>query len=207
MNKYLTPLINAYTDYFGLSNHPIVWEVGSRDGDDAIEIAKRISETGATFGITVLEPNPKQAAFIKKKYPDIKVIELAASNTGGPAPFMVYEGDKGAVGSSSLDLNWKEGELPGHQIMVERERLDWLIYNEIIDVMKIDVEGHSLKVLIGLGQKISQVRAFHIETENWSGSDLAVKGFMKAHGFELVDESEEYADMPDLVYVNKLMIK
>jgi FkbM family methyltransferase len=202
MNKHLTPLINAYVDYFGLSKNPVVWEVGSRDGDDAVEIADYISEPGAKRTVVALEPNPEQAEIIRKKHPEIRVIQMAASDRNGRANFMVYEGDEGEVGSSSLDPNWKSG-LKGHMIRVRVSRLDALIGNQVIDVMKIDVEGNSLKVLIGLGDKIEQVRVLHIETEKWSGSDVAVKSYMKGWGFKLVDESEEYADMPDLVYVNE----
>lgn len=34
MNKWLTSAIKAYTDIYGLTNKPVIYEVGSRDGND-----------------------------------------------------------------------------------------------------------------------------------------------------------------------------
>lgn len=204
MNKWLTPLVKIYRHHYGLTQKPVVWEVGSRDGNDCFEIAERIYDGDeawfwANADLVAFEPNPAQARIIKRNYPEMRVIEKAASNQNGFAPFMVYHGDEGAVGSSSLDLYWKLGE-EGHQIQVETVRLEPLIKNPI-DVMKIDVEGHSVQVLEGMGDKVDKVKVFHIETEKWTGSYDKVKDMMKARGFLLMDESEQWGDMPDLVFV------
>lgn len=207
MNKHLTPLIDTYVKYFGKTRNAVVWDVGSRDGDDGIDIFSRISEPHTTGRIYAVEPNPEQAQLIRKNYPKINVIECAVSDVNGEADFMVYHGDIGAVGSSSLNLDWKKDDLKGKVIRVRVSRLEELVKNdEFIDVMKIDVEGRSLEALIGLGDKIGQVRVFHIETETWTGSDLAVKELMAARGFELVAETEEWSGMPDLVFINKAMV-
>jgi len=207
MNKHLTPLIDAYIKYFGQAYNSNVWEVGSRDGNDAVEISLRISRPLAVRSITALEPNPEQAYAIRRDHPEINVIEEAASDVNGTDDFMVYKGDIGAVGSSSLNLEWKKGDLKGEIIRVGIIRLDELVKDgEIIDVMKIDVEGYSLQALKGLGRKIHQVRVFHIEAETWTDSYEAVKSFMFERGFELVAETEEYSGMPDLVYINKAMV-
>ncbi len=114
---------------------------------------------------------------------------------------MVYEGDEGAVGSSSLNLRWKEDDLPGHQITVNTDRLDNLIGSDQIDIMKIDCEGTSPAVIEGLGDKLKQVKLFHIETEKWTDSNIKIKAFMMGHGYTLVDETEQYGGMPDQVWV------
>lgn len=206
VNTWLNPVVENYLRYFHATEKPVVWEVGSRDGHDGVELAKRIYEgspdwfwTRAT--VVALEPNPEQVKIIKKNYPELEVIAKAASNVKGSAPFMVYEGDEGAVGSSSLNLRWKEDDLPGHQITVDIDRLDNLIKDEQIDIMKIDVEGHSVEVLEGLGDKLQNVKVYHIETEKWTDSNIKVKAFMMSHGYTLVDESEQYGGMPDQVWV------
>lgn len=206
MNKWLDSTIKNYQRHFGDCEKPVVWEVGSRDGDDGVELAERIY-TGSkdwfwsNTTVVALEPNPMQVDIIRAEYPEVEVMELAASDTVGSAPFVVYEGDAGAVGSSSLNLDWKEDDLPGHQIVVKTDRLENLIGDEQIDIMKIDVEGHSMEVLEGLGDKLKQIKAFHIETEKWTDSNIKVKAFMMGHGFTLVDETEQYGGMPDLVFV------
>lgn len=183
-----------------------MWEVGSRDGRDGVELATRIY-TGnemwfwSNASITCMEPNPMQADIIRAEYPEVNVLQMAASNQNGRAPFMVYAGDEGAVGSSSLNLHWKEDDLPGHVIEVEIARLDKLVGDTTIDIMKIDVEGHSVEVIEGLGDKLRQVRVFHIETEKWTESNIKMKAYMTSHGFLLVDEAEQWGGMPDLVFV------
>lgn len=208
LNTWLDSTIENYINHFGASERPVVWEVGSRDGRDGVELATRIY-TGAKewfwtrATVVCIEPNPIQADYIRKKYTEAEVLQLAASNHRGEAPFRVYAGDEGAVGSSSLDLGWKGDDVPGHTITVKTDRLDHLIKHDEIDIMKIDVEGLSMEVLEGLGGKVRQVKVYHIETEVWTGSDVRVKEFMKKHNYLLVDESEQYSEMPDLVWVRQ----
>lgn len=206
VNTWLNSTVQAYERFFGKTDKPIVWEVGSRDGKDGVELARRIyAGQEAWFwsnaDVVCMEPNPDQAKIIKKNYPEVEVLEVAASDAKGSAPFIVYHGDQDAVGCSSLDLHWKGDDLEGHEIVVETNRLDNLIKNEQIDIMKIDVEGHSVAVIEGLGDKLKQVKVFHVETEKWTDSNIKVKAFMMAHGFMLVDEAEQYGGMPDQVWV------
>lgn len=206
INTWLNPVIQAYERFFGKTNRPVIWEVGSRDGNDAVELARRIYSSEEKWfwnyaEITAVEANPDQAKIIRKNWPEMEVIGIAVSNQKGSAPFMVYEGDEGAVGSSSLNLHWKENDLKGHEIVVETERLDVLVGDQKIDIMKIDVEGFSLEVIEGLGDKVRNVKVFHIETEKWTDSNIKMKPIMSNHGFTLVDETEQYGGMPDQVWV------
>lgn len=206
INTWLDPLIQNYLAYFGAKEKPVVWEVGSRDGKDAEEIARRIYTGDPNWfwtnaRVVALEANAEQAKIIEKNYPEIEVMAIAASNQKGEAPFMVYAGDEGAVGSSSLNLRWKEDDLQGHVIRVPIDRLDNLIGDEKIDIMKIDTEGHSLEVIEGLGDKLKQVKVFHIETENWTDSAIKMRAFMSSHGYILVDDTAQYGGMPDQVWV------
>lgn len=206
INTWLNPLIQNYLEYFGATERPVVWEVGSRDGKDAVEMATRIYAGEEQWFwsravIVALEPNPEQAKIIEEKYPEIDVMKVAASNEKGEAPFMVYIGDEGAVGSSSLNLRWKEDDLKGHQIVVQTDRLENLIKDPEIDIMKIDVEGHSMEVIEGLGNKLQNIKALYIETEKWTDSNIKMKAFMMGHGFMLVDETEQYGGMPDQVWI------
>lgn len=208
VNTWLNPVVQAYERFFGLRQKPVVWEVGSRDGKDGVELARRIYEGDDLWfwtnaRVVCLEPNPDQAKIIKENYPEVEVLQVAASDAKGSAPFVVYHGDEGAVGSSSLNLDWKADDFGDnkHQIIVETDRLENLIGNETIDIMKIDVEGHSMAVMEGLGDKLQNVRVFHVETEKWTDSNIKMKAFMMGHGFTLVDETEEYGGMPDQVWV------
>lgn len=207
MNEWLTPTVKNYRHYFGEAKKPVVWEVGSRDGKDGVELAERIYDGDlqwfwSNVVITALEPNPQQRATIEIKYPEINVLEVAASNEKGFAPFIIYEGDEGAVGSSSLDLHWKDHDnLPSHVIEVKTDRLDNLIGDQQIDIMKIDVEGHAMQVIEGLGDKLKQIKVFHVETDHVNDTNVKMKAFMMGHGYQLVDEVEQYGGLPDQVWV------
>lgn len=206
LNTWLNPVVQTYERFFGKVAKPVVWEVGSRDGKDGVELAKRIySGQDMWFWtdarVTCLEPNPDQAKVIEREYPEVRTIQYAASNKTGTADFMVYEGDEGAVGSSSLDLDWKGDDLEGHVIGVGTVRLEDIIGDEEIDIMKIDVEGYSVQVIEGLGDKLKQVKVFHVETEKWTDSNIKMKAFMMSHGYTLTDETEQYGGMPDQVWV------
>ena len=200
MNEWLTPIVDAYKQYFN-DSPVVVWEVGSRDGRDGVELAERLG--GGK--VVCMEPNPEQAKLIKKTYPSVQVVRLAASDKNGVADFIVYEGDEGAVGSSSLNLNWKEDDLQGHIIKVQTVRLETLIF-ETIDVMKIDVEGYSLQALKGLGEKINKIRVLHVETEEWTKSDKKVKAYLNDWGWQLYDERQEWPGMPDQTWINANLV-
>lgn len=206
INTWLDPLIQNYINYFGKTKKPVVWEVGSRDAKDAVEIAMRIYDGNPDWfwtnaEITAVEANPDQVKIIKEAFPEVNVLNVAVSNAKGSAPFMVYEGDEGAVGSSSLNLRWKEDDLPGHQIVVETDTLDNLVGAERIDIMKIDIEGYSVQAIEGFVEKMKQVKAFHIETEKWTESNIILKPVMQNAGYLLVDETEQYGGMPDQVWI------
>ena len=84
MNHWLDPLIKNYKNYFGTVKKPVVWEVGSRDGRDAVEIATRIYDGHEDWfwsyaRIVALEPNPDQAKIIEREFPEVEVIQKKLS--------------------------------------------------------------------------------------------------------------------------------
>jgi hypothetical protein len=70
--------------------------------------------------IVLIEPNPKQAAVIRDNYPGTTVLEFAASDYDGVAPFLCIEGDIDAIGSSSMDLE-RIKHKPGNKKIIEVE--------------------------------------------------------------------------------------
>lgn len=211
MNEWLDPAVDTYLEYFGRSEAPVVWEVGSRDGHDAAELAKRIaadwrSENRAT--LVCLEPNPDQAKIIRKNYPKAIVYELAAGDEARSARFKVYHGNEGDVGSSSLHMNWKKGSgLRSHIIEVQVVRLEDIMEDSLVDVMKIDVEGYGYQALKGLGDKLDLVKVLHIETEKDSKSDVRVRKYLEERGWVITDVSEQWGGMPDFTAFNASLVE
>lgn len=218
MNKWLNSTVNAYIEWFGLSDAPVVWDVGSRDGMDGVEIAERIGTGLRGSSVTCVEPNPPQAQHIRETYPQVRVIEAAVSDWEGESEFVCVVSDNpDAVGMSSLDV--AHSETKGHWekriVTVKVVRLETILPDGIIDIMKIDCEGYSWEVLHGMGDKLHNVRVYHIETEHpefsaWSHeghkNNEEVADFMRVQGFDLVTTEYEWGGIQDQVYVNTAFI-
>lgn len=213
-NKWLTSTVDTYIKHFGKSKSPVVWDVGSRDGDDGVELAERIGG-GDNATIVCVEPNPPQAAYIRQTYPQVTVHEVAVSDYEGESSFVRVIGhNKDAVGMSSLDVANQDtkGKGPKEIITVAVTRLDKLIPpKQIIDVMKIDCEGYSWEVLHGLGKMLGNIKVLHVETEHpefssWSHeghkNNEQVQEFMVSQGFKLVATEYEWGGIQDQVWLN-----
>ena len=219
MNKWLTSTVEAYKETFGYTDHPIVWDVGSRDGDDGVELAERIFSGNADVGlansyVVCVEPNPPQAQLIRETFPQVTVHEVAVSDWEGTSDFVrVVSDNVDAVGMSSLDVAHQEtkGHWAKEIITVKVTRLDSLMPTSPVDIMKIDCEGYSWEVLHGMGEKLHNVRVFHIETEHpefsaWSHeghkNNEQVMAFMESKGFVLYKTEYEWGGIQDQVWVN-----
>lgn len=220
-NKWLDSTVDTYLKYFGKSLNPIVYDVGSRDGKDGVEITDRIMDSRITSDadfwenseIILFECNPPQQEVIKRSYPDAILIPYAISNKYGTAEFLQIHGDNNMIGSSSMDLNranepWvKETSI----IEVTTQRLDYVIeklkhQNKEIDVMKIDIEHYTYEALESLGKYLENVRVFHLETEiegvarNKTNLDIAL--FMQERGYLCTALEHEWGDnIQDQVWV------
>ena len=81
-----------------------------------------------------------------------------------------------------------------------------------IDIVKVDTEGFSYQVLEGFGDRIKNVKLFHLETETEPThkehkNNKEVAAFMEQKGFVLVDLSYEGSmglgkGIEDQVWVN-----
>jgi FkbM family methyltransferase len=202
MNQWLSTTVEAYISKYGRTENPVVYEVGSRDAKDAAELASRIGTEKPR--LVVFEPNPASAQAIRETHPEAELHEVAISDFTGTAPFITFIGNAGNIGSSSLRLDWKKGELKGTVIEVPVERLDNIIGKEIIDIMKIDCEGKSLEVLRGMGDKIRLVRVYHVETEQREPERQAEIGrLLTEAGYELIAVENEYLLLDDQIWRKK----
>lgn len=217
MNKWLTSTVDAYRKYFGETIAPVVYEVGSRDGNDGVELAQRILDGAAEdldYGdVVLLEPNPPQAELIRKNYPAATVLEIAASDKEDEVPFLAIDGgsDIAATGSSSMDLSRRHIKPGDKQIIhVSTRRLDNVmreLEHEAVDIMKVDAEGYTYEILQGLGDKLHSVCVFHLETEMeghhvTNKTSREVWQFMVDHGFLCYAREYEWGGIEDQVWVN-----
>jgi hypothetical protein len=114
-------------------------------------------------------------------------------------------------GSSSLELvRANTYQTESTIIDVPVTRLDAIIEPGIIDVLKVDVEGHSVPAIEGMGNLIKDVLVAHIETETperaaWGepSNNLKVIEIMQDFGFSLADVSYQWGwSIQDQTWVN-----
>lgn len=175
MNKWLTSAVNTYIEAYGRTMHPVIYEVGSRDGHDAVELATRIAPNIDIWKhgtIVAFEPNPQQIPYVISNYPKITLITEAIAQQEGIIDFVQIEGDRNERGSSSFDkrrLNVPWGKTK--RIIKVKTRTLASVIEELghqkrdIDIMKIDIEGYTWEALESMGEYLRNVRVFHLETE------------------------------------------
>lgn len=212
-NKWLDSTVKTYLDAYGAATSPLVYEVGSRDGRDGVELAQRISDGQIDWNnIVLFECNPPQQEVIKQSYPESTLITEAISDKKGVVEFMQIHGDKNFVGSSTMNTKRNDSWIKETSIIkVPTRRLDDVVKqlghdNAEIDVMKIDIEGYTYEALSSLGKHLRNVRVFHLETEPEGYArkytNLDVTLFMQENGYICTALENEWGDsIQDQVWV------
>ncbi len=170
----------------------IIMEIGSMDGADADEIAKRYN----VEEVHIVEAHKEFAANIRAYYPDYNIYPVAASNVTEDGLFHAVISSSNNKGVSSLlerdELLFPSYETDGFEPQeVNVMRMDCLCDAagiEEIDMLKIDVEGLTYEVLTGFGELLWFVKSLHIEAEHtqvWKNQKLYsdIEAYLLAMGF------------------------
>jgi len=186
----------SYSDVFKEQPKTIL-EIGSRDGDDS-HFLKNFFNINDN-NVYLVEPNPPQIKKIREKYSNYNLFEYAISNEIGTMKFNSIESNNiGFVGMSSLKKrrdwstdkiykpksnNWIDVEVITGKMLLDK------INHNIIDLVKIDVEGLTYEVLESFENDIQKLRYIHMETELlpfWENQKIYddVYEYMKSKGFE-----------------------
>ena len=205
---WLQPIIDGHQNYFGGPISKIV-DVGSRDGDDAQWILDRLP-VQEDVQVICVEARKSAAEAIKQKYPNFLVFATAVSDFVGSSKFVEMTEDEFA-GSSSMVLE-RQNAYPTESVIIDVPviRLDMILPSGTIDILKIDVEGHSIPVISGMGDRMEDVLVAHIETETperkaWGepSNNLEVMKIMQDLGFSLANVSYQWGwSLQDQVWIN-----
>lgn len=212
----LEPLVTTYRKFFG-ENAAVIFDVGTRDGDDANYLFNNLNVYGAN--VYAIDANPEMCKNTKINYPYMTVIYTAISNYHGTTKFQKVEHErKDYVGCSSIYANKliEQEDIRDHVVDIEvpvTTMLDLLIsldkHNTIIDLIKVDIEGYTYQFLEGLGNRLNNVKCLHLETEQDSThpnhkNSKQIKEYMERSGFYLADVSYEWGwHIEDQIWVNK----
>jgi len=207
-NEWLEIVVDTYQKYFDGDVFRIV-DAGSRDGDSAYWIASKLG-VNEDCEVICIEARENAAQTIKEKYPNFLVFPTAISEFVGKTKFVSFN-DEEFFGSSSLVLKRANAYYAESSIIeVPVTRLDMIIGPGDIDILKIDVEGHSVPAILGMGERMKDVLVAHIETETperaaWGerANNIEVMNIMQDLGFSLANVSYEWGwSIQDQVWVN-----
>lgn len=210
----LEPVITNYRKFFG-NTASVIFDVGTRDGNDANYLAKALKTTT----VYAIDANPKAIDKTLAAYPWMRVKQCAISDYDGEATFQqVNSGDANMDGCSSLyaeKISEPQFEGKVSIIPTEVKRMDTLLQEENLtgaDIVKVDTEGYTYQVLQGFGARLKDIKLLHLETEAEPTHDKhknnkEVAAFMEEQGFVLVDLSYEGSmglgkGIEDQVWVN-----
>jgi FkbM family methyltransferase len=207
-NIWLQPAVETYKQYFGGTAETII-DVGTRDGDDAEFLRQQLSGKY----IYAIDANPIAVEATMDRYPEFEVFETAISNYNGTTSFVQIVSDRiDEAGSSSIeDYSFFEGATY-NTIDVNVIRMDKFIEEfvsqDIIDFIKVDIEGYTYEFLEGLGKEINKVKMLHLETETFDRQEghknnNEVLNFMTNAGFLLAGVTYEWGPrIQDQVWIN-----
>jgi FkbM family methyltransferase len=165
-----------------------VLDVGANVGDYSAAVLDRFPRTT----VHAFEPSPDAAARLKGRFAGRKnvfVHEIAASDATGPVTLW---SDRGGSGLASLTKRRLDhfGIPFEHRTEVQSDRLDRIMERlgvDRIDWLKLDVEGHELSVLRGMGDRIKEVQLVQFE---FGGCNIDTRTyfqdfwyFLRGHGF------------------------
>jgi FkbM family methyltransferase len=207
----LEPTVTTYRKFFG-NTAPLIVDIGTRDGNDANYLFKALNGSE----VIAIDANPEAVELTRNNYPWMKVLYTAVSDKEGTTEFyQVNSLDKEVMGTSSLISKDTSTITPAEfykdkvtAIQVPVARMDALLPEGTVDVVKVDTEGYTWQVLQGFGERLKDVKAFHLETEKdqLSPEHLTtekITEFMTEQGFYLADVSYEWGEhIQDQVWVN-----
>ena len=211
----LEPVVTNYRKFFG-SKAPVILDVGTRDGDDAYYLYKELNGSK----VVAIDANPVCVRITNQKYPWMTLFHCAVSEINGETTFNQVTSDNIEIlGTSSVFSKDTSINPPADfykdkikEITVPTMRMDALLEKAkiegTIDVVKVDTEGYSWQVLQSFGERLKDVKVFHLETERTQSNPEHrltedITAFMSAQGFVLVDVSHEWGwNVVDQVWVN-----
>lgn len=207
-NVWLEPAVEVYKKYFGETAETII-DVGTRDGNDAEFFKQQLNG----INVYAIDANPIAIETTQTKYPEFKVFETAVSNYNGQTSFVQIVSEKiDEAGSSSMEnYSFFEGATY-NTIQVNVTRMDSFIEDfvdqDVIDIVKVDIEGYTYEFLEGLGSEINKIKMLHLETETFQRQEdhknnNEVINFMTEAGFLLCSVSYEWGPrIQDQVWIN-----
>ena len=218
--------------FFAKNDQIIILDIGSCTGEDSIKYNNLFPFAKIFAFEPVLENVLVMQAHFKQYNKAIQIQNFALSDTNGEADFHLSSGTPfenvteenfttliPKVWNKSNSLfppsSQSDKHLPwlkfNKKQRVKTQRLDtFLAQNNIseVDFIHMDVQGAELKVLLGAGEKINNIKSFWLEVENvelYKGQPLKNElcNFLSKHNFILLKDTSKGKMAGDCFFINK----
>jgi FkbM family methyltransferase len=155
----------------------VALDVGGNLGYMTALLAARVGPRGR---VLTFEPNPEVVELLRRNLEGwrgaaLELHEVALSSTAGRAT-LAAGGQAGNLGEASLGEGGAE---------VVTRTLDDVLGDRSVGVMKLDVEGHELEVLLGGRRTLSEGRVRDVVFEDHEGAGSPVWSLLRDHGYEV----------------------
>ena len=188
----------------------VMIDVGANIGETVIEFNKNF-EIKKIYSI---EPDPDSYKEIKKNnFENVDVFNFAASDTEGEAVLKIgYLSSMSTINKINYDsfytkfkslVIWiltRKFAIYKNETIIEKKRLDKFIDKQnidVIDILKIDTEGHEFNVIKGLGDHITKVKLILFE---YHDDDSIVKNYS-------IDDIDNHFASNNFIQKSKIKMK
>ena len=224
--------IKKVQKYYSIQDINIIFDVGSRDAIQSIELinkflnAKVFAFECNKENIKICEENTrnhKNITIIPKAVNDVNgqlsFYQVTAENSSQISPPDSYKNGKEDIFYSGMSSIFKNDKLD--EVVVDGTRLDTFCEEQSIssiDLLWIDLEGAELRAIKSLGNLLSTVKLLQVEApidpSNPEISDFeSISSYLKEFGFDYLDKDrihkniEDKEGFTDVVFVNKTLVK
>jgi FkbM family methyltransferase len=195
----------------------LIWRLTAR-GDTTLDVGANIGyvasimavRAGRAGAVHCFEPHPSLAARLRENVQSWRKIsalapvivrQVAAGSRTGNAQLEIPEDFLGNQGTARLSD--EKSDSGAQRIHVEIARLDDVLRDlPEIGIMKVDVEGHELEVLEGLGSLLTQRLVRDIIFEEFRSYPAETHKLLQRSGYSVFN-TEEHLDHPVLVPVGR----
>ncbi len=176
------------------TNDAVFWDIGANIGFHSLSFKKKFNNCT----VIAFEPDYRNFDILnhhkKINQLEVKLMNFALSDKAEISELFIMEGNNGM---STLDP-WHEFNWNKHPHSIACFSGDELINKQILpapDLIKLDVEGHELKVLEGLKITLASKKINHIIIEqpnNFLDTNSAIKSLLQEFGyqFKLLERKE-----------------
>jgi FkbM family methyltransferase len=180
----------------------VVFDVGANCGSAAVHLARHYPHAA----VHAFEPGAVARSYLERnaaRYPNIHVHPIGLYSVDGEVPLFCGDGDLGMASLHPRDVNLDE-----HELVQVRDAGAWARERAIdrIDILKVDVEGVEVEVLMSLAPLLASVKVVYVEYDSRHARRMIAALLDATHelyvGSLLLDQGEitylrrDFADQP-----------